>query len=251
MAQWVLIPALDCLFDEFDRIAPNRDHTTDGSIGDDAHSQRSSDHNPDETGATPDEDSDTKNEVHAIDVDRNLNVEGFDMEDCVQHILWRCRKSNSDPENEPRLKYIIYKERIWEAPDWEEEDYDGDNPHNEHAHFSAEYDSEYSEDRSPWGLIEKFGDDVNKSDFMAWMTEWSKSADGKRAFWSANHEDTVPMTDAETGELLPDAGADSRMAPDTALKTINQNAINIKNTQAELNDKLDQLLCQTETTEEV
>lgn len=71
-------------------------------------------------------------------------------------------------------------------------------------------------------------DDVTKTEFMAWMTEWSKSADGKRAFWSANHEDTVPMTGAD-GELLPDAGADSRMAPDTALKTINQNVIRIGN----------------------
>lgn len=70
--------------------------------------------------------------------------------------------------------------------------------------------------------------DVTKSEFMAWMNEWAKSAEGKKAFNSANHEDTVMMT-GDDGELLPDAGASSRMAPDTALKNINQKVIQIGN----------------------
>jgi hypothetical protein len=150
----VLVPCLETLFDEFDELAPNRDTSTDGWIGDSAHADRSSDHNPDETGATPDEDSDNKDEVHAIDVDKDLNKSGTSMEDCVQTILKRCRKNNDDPDNEPRLKYIIYNRRIWEAPSWNERNYTGSNPHDKHAHFSAEYDSKYSEDTSPWGLLE-------------------------------------------------------------------------------------------------
>lgn len=82
--------------------------------------------------------------------------------------------------------------------------------------------------------------DVTKSEFMAWMTEWSKSPDGKKAFYSANHEDTVPMT-GDDGELLADAGASSRMAPDTALKGINQNVIRIGNLVKEIEEKFDQV----------
>jgi len=150
----VLVPCLEVLFDEFDELAPNRDHGSDGWIGDSAHADSSSDHNPDETGKTPDEDSDSKDEVHAIDVDKDLKKDGTSMEDCVQLILKRCRRDNDDPENEPRLKYIIFNRRIWEAPSWNERGYTGSNPHDKHAHFSAEYDSQFSEDTSPWGLLE-------------------------------------------------------------------------------------------------
>jgi hypothetical protein len=62
-------PLLEALFAEFDKIAPSRDHASDGSIGDTAHQQEVSDHNPDETGSVPIHDADHLNEVHAIDVD--------------------------------------------------------------------------------------------------------------------------------------------------------------------------------------
>src|SRR3954462_9575169 len=91
MADWVLIPCLKALFAEFNRIAPSRDKASDGSIGDTAHSQTSSDHNPDETGTVPIHDADKVNEVHAIDVDNNLNESNLTMEKVVQFLLGRCR----------------------------------------------------------------------------------------------------------------------------------------------------------------
>jgi hypothetical protein len=33
MAAWVLVPCLKSLFAEFDQLAPNRDHATDGAVG--------------------------------------------------------------------------------------------------------------------------------------------------------------------------------------------------------------------------
>src|SRR3954471_25026476 len=101
MASWVLIPSLVTLRKEFDTIAPDRDKSSDGSIGDTAHQENTSDHNADEVGKVPIHDADSKNEVHAIDVDKDLKLDGVTMEDCVQHILKYCRKSNSDPLNEP------------------------------------------------------------------------------------------------------------------------------------------------------
>lgn len=83
--------------------------------------------------------------MHAIDVDRDLRAD-VSMEQCVQHILGRCRSGE-----ERRLHYIIFDRRIWSESDgWSQESYDGSNPHDKHAHFSACYESDREADRSPW-----------------------------------------------------------------------------------------------------
>jgi hypothetical protein len=148
MASWVLIPALEALFAELDRIAPDRDTASDGSIGDTAHQQETSDHNPDETGSVPIHDPDKINEVHAIDVDNNLNESDLTMEKVVQFLLGRCRSGA-----EKRLRYIIYNRRIWSASSgWVQKAYTGKSPHTEHVHFSASYDSNREADMSSWHL---------------------------------------------------------------------------------------------------
>lgn len=154
-ASWVLIPCLVQLRNEFNRIAPNRHKESDGSIGDTAHQNEVSDHNPDETGSVPIHDADHTNEVHALDITSDLNESDLTMEKVVQFILARCRKNNSDPNNEPRLRYIIYNRRIWRAPGWAQEAYHGtSDPHINHAHFSAEYISSLEADTSSWHLEE-------------------------------------------------------------------------------------------------
>lgn len=154
MSDWVLIPCLRQLFAEFDAIAPRRSHASDGSIGDRAHQQETSDHNPDETGKVPIHDADHVNEVHAIDVDNKLQVHVDDyvdpMEGAVQFLLKRCRSGQ-----ERRLRYIIYNERIWDyRSEWVEKPYTGPSPHKEHAHFSASYDSDKEADTASWHLEE-------------------------------------------------------------------------------------------------
>jgi hypothetical protein len=137
MADWILVPCLHRLLFEFDRIAPGRDRASDGAIGDPAHRLRLSDHNPDETGKVPVRDADRLNEVHAIDVDRDLRTYGLTMEMVVQFLLARCRSGA-----ETRLRYIIFNRRIWEASNgWRERAYTGENLHTEHAHFSASYET--------------------------------------------------------------------------------------------------------------
>jgi hypothetical protein len=148
MADWILVPCLVQLRTEFNRIAPNRDRTTDGSIGDTAHQGTVSDHNPDETGSVPVHDADTRNEVHAIDVDVDLRVSGLTMEKVVQFLLGRCR---SGAEN--RLRYIIYNRRIWEASNgWQQRAYTGANTHTAHAHFSASYVTSREASTASWHL---------------------------------------------------------------------------------------------------
>jgi hypothetical protein len=148
MSDWILVPCLAQLRNEFNQIASGRDKTTDGSVGDAAHAGTSSDHNPDETGHVPIRDADKVNEVHAIDVDKDLREADLTMEQVVQHLLWRCRT-----DQERRLRYIIYNRRIWSASDgWAPRNYSGSNPHTAHAHFSASYDTAREADTSSWHL---------------------------------------------------------------------------------------------------
>ena len=148
MASWILVPCLVRLRAEFDAIAPGRDTSSDGSVGDTAHQSGESDHNPDETGNVPIRDADRTNEVHAIDVDVDLRTPGLSMEKVVQFLLGRCRSGA-----EKRLRYIIYNRRIWSASNgWRQQRYTGANPHDHHAHFSSSYSTNYEASRASWHL---------------------------------------------------------------------------------------------------
>lgn len=164
MASWILVPSLVALRAEFDALAPNRSKASDGSVGDQSHASNSSDHNPDETGNTPTEDTDSKNEVHAIDVDKDLRRPDWTMQRCVDVITTRHRTGLDD-----RLQNVIYDRRIWSASwGWTARPYGGANAHTEHGHFSARYTTGQEEDVRPWGLLEQ-EDDVSAKD--VWTTD--------------------------------------------------------------------------------
>lgn len=148
MASWVLVPCLGKLRSEFNKIAPERDTTSDGTIGDEAHQASMSDHNDDEVGNVPIHDVDKKHEVHALDVDVDLREPGLSMEEVVQFLLKRCRSGA-----ESRLRYIIYNRRIWsESNGWRQKDYTGANAHDHHAHFSSSYETDEEASIASWHL---------------------------------------------------------------------------------------------------
>jgi hypothetical protein len=164
---WVLVPDLVALRDEFDELAPDRDHSSDGSIGDPAHQAEVSGHNPDDTKgvATEGSDPDTIPEVHAIDVDADLRKPGWSMERAVQIVVDRHRRGVDN-----RLNYVIYNRRIWaRAYGWVEREYFGANPHDKHAHFSSRFGSGSAAqgnpeaDLRPWGLLEAEENDVDEA----------------------------------------------------------------------------------------
>jgi hypothetical protein len=171
MVSWILVPCLATLRSEVNRLAPHRDKASDGSIGDAAHSTSSSDHNPDETGNTPYEDADSRNEVHAIDVDKDLRKPGWSMQKCVEIIVVRHRTGRDN-----RLQNVIYNRRIWSRSwGWTARAYTGSNPHDKHAHFSARYTTAQENDTRPWGLLEAEDDDmatITQTDFNARMDAW-------------------------------------------------------------------------------
>ena len=161
MADWVLVPCLVALRGEFNELAPGRDRTSDGSIGDAAHATSSSDHNPDETGTTPYEDADDLNEVHAIDVDADLRRDGWSMLRAVQVVVTRHRSGVDD-----RLQNVIFDRVIWSRSwGWTAREYTGSNPHDKHAHFSSRYTTAEEADTRPWGLLEE--DDMPSADEIA------------------------------------------------------------------------------------
>jgi hypothetical protein len=144
------VPCLGRLRTDLNRLAPNRDKSSDGTIGDTAHQSRVSDHNDDEVGNVPIRDADGKHEVHAYDADVDLREPGLTMEMVVQHIVARCRSGA-----EKRLRYVIFNRRIWEASNgWRQRAYSGDNPHDKHAHFSSSYETAREADTSSWHLDE-------------------------------------------------------------------------------------------------
>ncbi len=181
------LPASTSLLAEINAIAPGRDKASDGTIGDAAHRDSVSDHNPDETGNTGGvEDADSIDEVHARDVDRSGPwPPGWSMERIVQIILARCRSGA-----ERRLRYIIYNRRIWRASnDWRQEEYSGSNPHTEHAHFSVVYGSGSGSSNpenitSPWGILAAYEQEQDMN--AAEMTAWANSADGRKALETAS-----------------------------------------------------------------
>lgn len=196
MAAWTLVPCLVALRGEFNSIAPDRDKASDGSIGDAAHRQTNSDHNPDEeSAALRDHDADSKNEVHAIDVDNSGPwPPGFSMELAVQHILRRCRSGQ-----ERRLKYIIYNRRIWSSSSgWTQRTYDGANPHDKHAHFSASYETAHEASTASWHL----GDLVALTDAEIEAI----AAACERRVW--NHTEPNPYDNGATTRRM---GGDLRM----------------------------------------
>ncbi|MFG1995364.1 hypothetical protein ACGFJ7_35855 [Actinoplanes sp. NPDC048988] len=148
MADWILVPCLVKLRSEFTTIAPNRDKSSDGSIGDSAHQATQSDHNDDEVGNVPIHDADKIHEVHAIDVDVDLREPGLTMETVVQFLLRRCRSGA-----EKRLRYIIFNRRIWQQSNgWKQQSYSGANPHDHHAHFSSSYTTSLEASTASWHL---------------------------------------------------------------------------------------------------
>lgn len=124
---YTIAPAAQALLDQATARWPNRSRASDGTIGDQAHAARVSDHNPDARGI-----------VHAADLthdpahgcDNNVNAETV--------------------KDDPRVKYVIWNRRISspaiDGGAWRP--YTGSNPHDHHMHVSVTDAGE--NDTSPW-----------------------------------------------------------------------------------------------------
>jgi len=124
---YTIAPAAQALLDQATARWPNRSRASDGTIGDQAHASRTSDHNPDSRGI-----------VHAADLTHDP-AHGCDNNINAEHI-----------KNDPRVKYVIWNRRISNPAiaggAWRP--YTGTNPHDHHMHVSVTDAGE--NDTSPW-----------------------------------------------------------------------------------------------------
>jgi glycosyl hydrolase family 25 len=159
VASWTVVPCLLTLRDEFNRLSPNRDKGSDGTIGDTAHTS-SSDHTPDEDSSVlRDHDADEKNEVHALDTDSSGPWPGTGTQKQRYHsrvmaIIAGEKAKWLDPNDRCRLNYAIWDGKIYDKDnDFEPRTYTGSDQHTGHGHFSARYETSCENDTRPWGVI--------------------------------------------------------------------------------------------------
>jgi len=140
---WRTAKSLDILLRQINAMSPNRDKSSDGSIGDERHqAERTSDHNP-----WVHDPSTGEGLVTARDF-TNDPKHGIVSND-IAHLL-------IDSHDE-RIKYVISNAKIasgsnQDRPAWKWRPYTGVNPHDHHFHISVKSDKAHYDDDAPWRL---------------------------------------------------------------------------------------------------
>lgn len=136
---WRLAYSLQQLRTEIDSVYPQRNKASDGAIGDAAHQNRSSDHNPwvpPPTGGV----------VTAIDITHDPDG-GVDCDKLATYLRNRALAGDR------RIKYIIWERRISSTTaSWAWRAYNGINPHTRHLHLSVAPTLSLADDRANWGI---------------------------------------------------------------------------------------------------
>lgn len=132
---WRLAKSLDRLRTQVNEAFPKRRKDSDGTIGDDNHSKRDSDHNP---WVGP-------GVVTALDLTHDPK-NGFDSYHFAQALV---------DSKDPRIKYIISNGKIVSGtgqgnPAWVWRGYGGKNPHVHHVHVSVKSDQGAYDNDAVW-----------------------------------------------------------------------------------------------------
>ena len=130
---WRVAESLLTLRRQIDTMAPGRNKSSDGTIGDASHQSRNSDHNPNSDGV-----------VTAMDI-TNDPAHGADAP-----ALGELLRLSGDP----RIKYVISNARIFSSKisPWKWRPYDGANAHREHIHISVMDQKSKYDDKTPWQI---------------------------------------------------------------------------------------------------
>lgn len=139
-----VVQCLEDLREQLNAIAPNRDKTSDGGKGDTAHQERASSHNEDESGTPEWRDPDSKDEIRARDFDKDLREPGLTMGMVVAWLVAGAKSGEFW-----WLRYIIFDGSIWHKNSgWVRRDYNGSNPHDQHAHVNSDFSQSADEKKN-------------------------------------------------------------------------------------------------------
>ena len=139
--RWRAAKSLLTLRDQVNARAPRRNKASDGTIGDAAHCQRNSDHNP-------------WIRDGSIGVVSALDITHDPPGGCDANTIAEAIRASRDS----RVKYIIWKKRIansaaiGSAEPWQWRPYNGSNPHTSHIHISVKPDKVSYDSTSTWSI---------------------------------------------------------------------------------------------------
>lgn len=130
---WRVAQSLETLRRQVNAMAPGRSVASDGTIGDTAHSARTSDHNPNDDGV-----------VTAMDITHDP-MHGLDAGALAE--MLRASKDS-------RIKYVISNSRIFSSKEqpWTWRPYKGANAHTKHVHISVMGAKTLYDDERPWAI---------------------------------------------------------------------------------------------------
>lgn len=141
MADWRLAHSLEHLRSQINAARPNRNKSSDGTIGDAAHASRASDHNPWIIDGS-------MGVVSAMDIthDPAGGVDSYRLAEIL-----RTKKDR-------RIKYVISNRKIFSSVSqpWVWRSYSGSNPHDKHVHVSVMSSKSLYDAITDWDLGDMF-----------------------------------------------------------------------------------------------
>jgi hypothetical protein len=130
---WRVARSLLTLRDQVNRMAPDRDKSSDGTIGDERHQTTKSEHNPDANGV-----------VRAMDITHDP-AHGVDARKLAEALV---------VSRDRRILYLISNAQIISSvvQPWIWRKYNGTNAHRHHMHISVVPEPHLYDDIRPWDL---------------------------------------------------------------------------------------------------
>lgn len=141
---WRAARSLDQLLSEVNAAAPNRGKAADGTIGDQAHAARASDHNPNAAGVVRARDF-THDPEHGCDAGqlaeriRQLGIAGHPALQAGAYVIWNHRIASATLDGAP----------------WDWEPYSGTNGHTHHCHVSVSTAPAGYDSTKKWGVMSR------------------------------------------------------------------------------------------------
>lgn len=134
---WRVAKSLLILRRQVNRRAPNRSKASDGTIGDDRHRRRTSDHNAWIRDGSHDV-------VSAMDITHDP-ARGCSAEEIAEALRG---------SRDRRIKYVIWNRRIFSATisAWRWRRYTGENPHTKHIHISVNSNKTHYDSIDQWSI---------------------------------------------------------------------------------------------------